>query len=129
MTEKTQANDQPEKSQEELEFLDREEVENKHLGIAGRIACNFIDSPISPLLMVATLFIGLLGLMFTPRQEDPQISVPMIDISWPGDSNGALPGRSAFGAIHRKSPRQDQVQPGQDATGCFDAAGKTQGCR
>ena len=88
MTEKTEANDQPEKSQEELEILDREEVESKHLGIAGRIACSFIDSPISPLLMVATLFVGLLGLMFTPRQEDPQISVPMIDIfvQYPGAS-------------------------------------------
>ncbi|MFQ5644195.1 MAG: efflux RND transporter permease subunit [Thiogranum sp.] len=69
-------------------MLDREEVEGKHLGIAGRIACTFIDSPISPLLMVATLFIGLLGLVFTPRQEDPQISVPMIDIfvQYPGTS-------------------------------------------
>jgi len=88
MTEKTEANDQPEKSLEELEFHDRAEVESRHLGIAGRIACTFIDSPISPLLMVATLFIGLLGLVFTPRQEDPQISVPMIDIfvQYPGAS-------------------------------------------
>jgi multidrug efflux pump subunit AcrB len=88
MTDNTEANDQPEESQENLELRDREEVENKHLGIAGRIACTFIDSPISPLLMVATLFIGLLGLMFTPRQEDPQISVPMIDIfvQYPGAS-------------------------------------------
>mgnify|MGYP007099541554 CR=1 FL=1 len=55
MTEKTENNAQPEKSLEELEAIDRAEVENKHLGIAGRIACTFIDSPISPLLMLATL--------------------------------------------------------------------------
>ncbi|MCO6414292.1 MAG: efflux RND transporter permease subunit [Thiogranum sp.] len=73
---------------ETLELLDRQEVENKPLGIAGRMACTFIDSPISPLLMMAALAIGLLGLVFTPRQEDPQISVPMIDIfvSYPGAS-------------------------------------------
>ena len=75
------------KSNEEKESksisLDRE-----HLGIAGRIANVFIDSPITPLLMAAMLFMGLLGLVFTPRQEDPQISVPMIDIfvQYPGAS-------------------------------------------
>jgi multidrug efflux pump subunit AcrB len=46
----------------------------------------FIDSHITPLLMAATLAIGLIGLFVTPRQEDPQISVPMIDIffAYPG---------------------------------------------
>ncbi len=50
------------------------------LGIAGNIARFFIDSPLSPLLLIASLLIGLIGLLETPRQEDPQISVPMIDI-------------------------------------------------
>jgi multidrug efflux pump subunit AcrB len=49
-------------------------------GVAGRIARAFIDSPLSPLLYFAMLFMGLLGLAVTPRQEDPQISVPMVDI-------------------------------------------------
>lgn len=48
----------------------------------------FIDSPLAPLLMVVTLAFGLMALIFTPRQEDPQISVPLIDIliSYPGAS-------------------------------------------
>lgn len=50
------------------------------LGIAGAIAKAFIDSPLSPLLYMAALFAGILGLIMTPRQEDPEISVPMIDI-------------------------------------------------
>lgn len=50
------------------------------LGIAGNIARIFIDSPVSPLLYMAALLAGLLGLFMTPRQEDPEISVPMIDI-------------------------------------------------
>ncbi len=59
------------------------------LGLAGNLARTFIDSPLSPLLLVATLAIGLLGLLFTPRQEDPEISVPMIDIffTYPGASS------------------------------------------
>ncbi len=55
-------------------------------GIAGRMAAAFIHSPLSPLLLLASIAIGILGLMVTPRQEDPQISVPMVDImvSYPG---------------------------------------------
>lgn len=53
---------------------------NPKLGIAGRITKQFINSPVTPLLMFAFLAIGLLGLSFTPRQEDPKISVPMVDV-------------------------------------------------
>ena len=63
--------------------------EKKHdLGIAGSIAKAFINSPVTPMLLIATLLIGVMGLIFTPRQEDPQISVPMIDIfvAYPGTS-------------------------------------------
>jgi len=79
---------QHEESTEVVEQRDLEAAERSRLGIAGRIASVFIDSPITPLLMVATLAVGLLGLIFTPRQEDPQISVPMIDIfvQYPGAS-------------------------------------------
>jgi hypothetical protein len=60
----------------------------EHLGIAGRTARFFIRSPLSPLFYAAMLMMGLLGLIMTPRQEDPQISVPMIDImvQYPGAS-------------------------------------------
>jgi len=58
------------------------------LGLAGTIAKTFINSPVTPMLLIATLLIGVMGLIFTPRQEDPQISVPMIDIfvAYPGTS-------------------------------------------
>ncbi len=61
---------------------------NPELGIAGSTARQFINSPVTPLLMMAFLAIGLLGLFFTPRQEDPKISVPMVDIyvQYPGAS-------------------------------------------
>ncbi|HIJ30244.1 MAG TPA: efflux RND transporter permease subunit, partial [Gammaproteobacteria bacterium] len=55
-------------------------VEEAPLGLAGGMAKAFIRSPLSPLLLFAMLAMGFLGLMMTPRQEDPQISVPMVDI-------------------------------------------------
>ncbi|WP_439654719.1 efflux RND transporter permease subunit, partial [endosymbiont of Lamellibrachia barhami] len=57
-----------------------------HLGLAGRTARFFIESPLSPLFFLAMMLMGLLGLVITPRQEDPQISVPMVDIfvQYPG---------------------------------------------
>ena len=58
------------------------------LGFSGRVARMFINTPVTPMLLIGALCIGLLGLLFTPRQEDPQISVPMIDIfvQYPGAS-------------------------------------------
>ena len=63
-------------------------LDDDNLGLAGRTARFFIRSPLSPLFYVAMLMMGLLGLIATPRQEDPQISVPMIDImvQYPGAS-------------------------------------------
>jgi len=57
-----------------------------NLGLAGNMANFFIKSPLSPLLYLAMLMLGILGLLMTPRQEDPQISVPMIDliVQYPG---------------------------------------------
>jgi len=62
--------------------------EREPLGIAGGMARFFIDSPLTPMLMMFALALGVLGLYMTPRQEDPQISVPMIDIffEYPGAS-------------------------------------------
>ena len=55
-------------------------------GIAGRIARAFINSKLTPLLMAAFLGIGLYSAWMTPKEEDPQIDVPMMDIAvqYPG---------------------------------------------
>ena len=62
------------------------------LGISGRIARAFINTPVTPMLLMACMGLGLIGLLFTPRQEDPQISVPMIDlfVQYPGASAGQV---------------------------------------
>ncbi len=66
------------------------------LGIAGHTARYFINSPLTPMLYIGMLAMGLMGLIFTPRQEDPQISVPMIDImvAYPGASSEQVAARA-----------------------------------
>jgi multidrug efflux pump subunit AcrB len=56
------------------------------VGFAGRVAHAFIDSKLTPLVIAASLGLGALGLMATPREEEPQIRVPMVDVmvAWPG---------------------------------------------
>jgi len=52
-------------------------------GIAGRLARSFIHSKITPLLILGAIALGLMALFVTPREEEPQIRVPMIDVSLP----------------------------------------------
>jgi multidrug efflux pump subunit AcrB len=56
------------------------------VGAAGRVAQVFLDSKLTPLLIAACLALGALALLATPREEEPQIRVPMVDVSvaWPG---------------------------------------------
>jgi len=50
------------------------------LGLTGHLARAFIASPLTPLILLASLAVGFLALMVIPREEEPQISVPMVDI-------------------------------------------------
>ncbi len=51
-----------------------------NLGISGRLTRAFIGSPLTPLLLLASLALGLIALVSLPREEEPQISVPLVDI-------------------------------------------------
>jgi multidrug efflux pump subunit AcrB len=50
------------------------------LGVSGYLTRAFIQSPLTPLILLAGLAIGLIALVSLPREEEPQISVPMVDI-------------------------------------------------
>lgn len=50
------------------------------LGIAGALTRAFIKSPLTPLMILAALAVGLVALISLPREEEPQISVPLVDI-------------------------------------------------
>ena len=52
----------------------------ERLGFAGKLARAFIHSKLTPLFIVASLLLGLGAVLLLPREEEPQIIVPMIDI-------------------------------------------------
>src|ERR1700751_2210229 len=52
----------------------------KGLRLAGRVAYSFIDSKLTPLVIVAALLLGAFSILKTPREEEPQIVVPMLDV-------------------------------------------------
>jgi len=49
-------------------------------GFAGRVAAAFLDSKLTPLLVIASLLLGGFAVLVTPREEEPQIKVPMVDV-------------------------------------------------
>lgn len=60
-----------------------------NLGPAGKIAAAFIQSKLTPLFMLASLALGVFAVLILPREEEPQIQVPMVDVML------SLPGASA----------------------------------
>jgi multidrug efflux pump subunit AcrB len=58
------------------------------IGIAGRLAHSFLNSKLTPLFIAASLAIGIFAVAIIPREEEPQILVPMLDITT------AMPGAS-----------------------------------
>ena len=58
------------------------------MGFAGRIARAFIDSKLTPLVVITSVLLGAAAIILLPREEEPQIKVPMIDVlvSMPGFS-------------------------------------------
>jgi multidrug efflux pump subunit AcrB len=58
------------------------------LGLAGRLAHAFLNSKLTPLFIAASLALGVFAVAIIPREEEPQILVPMLDITT------AMPGAS-----------------------------------
>lgn len=54
--------------------------QQRRLGISGRIAAYFSDSKLTPLIILAGILLGVFAVVTLPREEEPQIKVPMIDI-------------------------------------------------
>ena len=55
-------------------------TESAHPGFAGRLAAAFVNSRLTLIGLAASLLLGLLALTLLPREEEPQIKVPMIDV-------------------------------------------------
>ncbi|MFA7002811.1 MAG: efflux RND transporter permease subunit [Verrucomicrobiia bacterium] len=50
------------------------------LGFAGRVARAFIDSKLTPLIVITSVLLGAAAVVLLPREEEPQIKVPMVDV-------------------------------------------------
>src|SRR5579863_5297554 len=75
----------------------------KALRLAGRIAHMFIQSKLTPLVIVAALLLGAFSIAQTPREEEPQIVVPMLDVFV------QMPGASADEVTQRASVPMEKL--------------------
>ena len=73
----------------------RKKMTNRPLGLSGRIGRAFLDSKLTPLIVVGALLVGGFAIMVTPSEEEPQIKVPMIDVMV------GFPGATAEEVEHR----------------------------
>ena len=72
-------------------------------GLAGKIAHGFIDSKLTPLVILAALLLGAFAILQTPREEEPQIIVPMLDVMV------AMPGATAHEVEERVSVPMEKL--------------------
>jgi multidrug efflux pump subunit AcrB len=50
-------------------------------GFAGKLARGFVQNKLTPVVAIVSILLGLGAVFMTPKEEEPQISVPMIDIT------------------------------------------------
>ncbi|HET9594440.1 MAG TPA: efflux RND transporter permease subunit [Anaeromyxobacteraceae bacterium] len=55
----------------------------ERLGVAGRLARPFLTSKLTPVIVLASIALGVVAVLLTPREEEPQIVVPMVDLLVP----------------------------------------------
>ena len=86
-------------------------------GISGKIAHFFINSKLTILLMVGLMIIGVYSSFLIPREEEPQIDVPMADIfvGYPGARAPAV------AALWLQSIRNLSLQPAGHAKNTYSA--------
>ncbi|HXK57499.1 MAG TPA: hypothetical protein PLZ16_12715, partial [Gammaproteobacteria bacterium] len=49
-------------------------------GLIPKILRFFVDSPLTPLIVGASILLGILAVLLLPREEEPQIVVPVTDV-------------------------------------------------
>ena len=73
------------------------------IGLAGKVARAFIASKLTPLIVGASILLGLAAVVMLPREEEPQIVVPMIDVFV------QMPGASAKEAEERVTKPMEKL--------------------
>jgi multidrug efflux pump subunit AcrB len=93
-------------------------------GLISRILYFFVDSPLTPLIAGAAILLGILAVVLLPREEEPQIVVPMIDVfvQMPGSTSEEVAQRITrpLEKLARELPGVEYVysisSPGQSVT-------------
>ncbi len=75
----------------------------KRYGITGRIAAMFIDSRLTPIVIAASILLGAFSIVMLPREEEPQIKVPMVDVMV------AMPGSTAAEVENRMTRPMEKL--------------------
>ncbi|MFK5920581.1 MAG: efflux RND transporter permease subunit [Verrucomicrobiota bacterium] len=91
-------------------------------GMAGRMASSFINSKLTPLLILSSILLGIFAIINLPREEEPQIKVPMIDVMV------AMPGASAKEIEERVTTPMEKLLweiPGVEYIYSISAAGQS----
>jgi len=83
------------------------------LGIAGQIARAFIDSKLTPLVVITSVLLGAGAIVMLPREEEPQIKVPMVDVLV------AMPGSTAKEVEERATPPDGEAALGNSGCGIY----------
>ena len=76
---------------------------DSHPGLAGAIARAFINSKLTPLVIITSVLLGLVAILLLPREEEPQIKVPMVDVMV------AMPGAEAKEVEERVTRPMEQL--------------------
>ncbi|MCC5834900.1 MAG: efflux RND transporter permease subunit [Opitutales bacterium] len=77
--------------------------DTKQYGFAGKLAALFIDSKLTLVAIIASILLGAFAVVMLPREEEPQIKVPMIDVLV------SMPGRSAEEVENRATRPMEQL--------------------
>ncbi len=72
--------------------------DSPRLGFSGWIAKAFQNNPLTPILAIAGLLLGMVAVLITPREEEPQIDVTMANVfvPFPGASSRDVENMVAF---------------------------------
>ena len=106
-------------------------------GMAGRMAATFIQSKLTPLFILTSMALGGLAVVALPREEEPQIIVPMVDVfaGMPGATPAdveqrvtrpmeqllwAVPGRGGRCTLDLESRAVDGRRPLQSGCSCWN---------
>lgn len=83
--------------------MNGQDADQAGMGFAGNLARRFINSKTTPLAIVGSILLGLAALLLLPREEEPQIKVPLIDVMV------MMPGSSALEVENRVTKPMEKL--------------------